>query len=162
MYSATPGIALEILVDEELRRGALDAELLRETERAHAVDEPEIHRLDVATLFRRDFGQGNGEDLRRGRAMDVGAIAERAHERGVARKMRHDPQLDLRIVGGHDTMPRRRDERLADPTPLGRAHRDVLQIRIARREAPGHRGRLAERRVHAPGARIHHRGSLSV
>ena len=43
-------VALEIPVDELLRRAALDAELLREAERAHAVDEPEVDGLDVAAL----------------------------------------------------------------------------------------------------------------
>ena len=50
MYSRDARIAREVLVDELLRRAALDVELLREAERAHAVDEPEVDRLDVAAL----------------------------------------------------------------------------------------------------------------
>ncbi len=77
-------------------------------------------------------------------------------ERRVARQVRHDPQLDLRIVGRYEHVPRGRDERLADAPAFGRAHRNVLQVGIARRQPPGHRRRLRERRVHAAGRRIDH------
>ena len=40
--------------------------------------------------------------------------------------------------------------------PFRRAHRDVLQVGIGRREPAGHRRRLPERRVHAAGVRVHH------
>ena len=85
MYAATPGIALEILVDELLRRGALDAELLREAERAHPVDQAEVDRLDVAPLVGRHLGERHAEDLGGGRAVDVGAFVKRLDERRVAR-----------------------------------------------------------------------------
>ena len=54
MYSATPGIAREIAVHVLLRRRALDAELAREPERRHAVDQPEVDHLGVAPLLRAD------------------------------------------------------------------------------------------------------------
>ena len=85
MYSATPGIALEILVDELLRGAALDAELLREAERAHAVDQPEVDRLDVAALVGRHLGERHAEDVGRSRPVDVGAFVERpARSAGIA------------------------------------------------------------------------------
>ena len=84
MYFGHAGIALEVLVDELLRRAALDAELLREPERAHAVDQPEVDRLDVAPLVGRDLGQRHAEDLGRRRPVDVGAFVKRLDERGIA------------------------------------------------------------------------------
>jgi hypothetical protein len=44
--------------------------------------------------------------------------------------MRHDPQLDLRIVGGDQAVIRRRDEGLPDAAAFGLADRNVLQIGI--------------------------------
>ena len=79
---------------------------------------------------------------------------------GILRQVRHDAQLDLRIVGGDEHVSRRRDERLANAPSFRRAHRDVLQIGIVRREAAGHRGRLPERRVHASRLRVHHQRQL--
>ena len=53
-------------------------------------------------------------------------------------------------------MPRRRDEGFANPSAFHRAHGNVLQVRIKRRQSSGHRRCLAERRVHAPRSRVHH------
>ena len=52
--------------------------------------------------------------------------------------------------------PGRRDERLADPAALGGAHRNVLQVRIVRREPPRDRDGLRVVRVHAAGRRVDH------
>ena len=50
-----------------------------------------------------------------GRAqVDVLAGAKRVEKRRILREVRQDPQLDLRVVGGDQEVPRRRDERLAD------------------------------------------------
>ena len=49
--------------------------------------------------------------------------------------MRHDAQLDLRVIGGDDHVSRRRHESLADAAALRRADRDVLQVRVLRGQA---------------------------
>ena len=81
---------------------ALDAELLREPERAHPVDQSEVDGLDVAALVGRDVRERNAEDLGGGRPVDVRAFVECPDERGIRGQVRHDPQLDLRIIGRHD------------------------------------------------------------
>ena len=101
MYSRDTRVTREVLVDELLRGAALDVELLREAERAHAVDQPEVHGLDVAPLIGTDLLRRDAEDLARGRAMDVVSFMEGVQERRIGRKVRHDAQLDLRVVGRH-------------------------------------------------------------
>ena len=82
--------------------------------------------------------------------MDVLALRERVEQPGILRDVRHDAQLDLRVIGRHDPVARRRDERLADAAALGGADRDVLQVRVGRRQTPGDSDRLAIGGVHAP------------
>jgi hypothetical protein len=47
-----------------------------------------------------------------------------------------DPELDLRVVGRHEAVARRRDERRPDAATLLGADRDVLQVRIGAGERP--------------------------
>ena len=47
------GIACEVAVDIGLCGGALDAQLRRQAERGHAVDQSEVDDLRVAPLFAR-------------------------------------------------------------------------------------------------------------
>ena len=70
------------------------------------------------------------------------------------RQVRHDAQLDLRIVGGQQHVALGRDEGLADAPALGRADRDVLQVRILRRQPAGGGDGLVIAGVHAPGPRV--------
>ncbi len=81
---------------------------------------------------------------------------ERLEQAFVAGQVRHDAQLDLRIVGRHDARTGWRDERFADAAAFRRAHRDVLQVGIAGGQTPGHRHRLRVAGMHAPGPGIHH------
>src|SRR3546814_1616076 len=67
-----------------------------------------------------------------------------------------DLQLDLRVVAREQLAPRRRDEGLADAAAVLAADRDVLQVGIARRQAPGRRARLVVAGVHAAGVGIDH------
>jgi hypothetical protein len=76
-------IAREILFDELRRRRALDVELRGEAERAHSVDQAEVHRLDVAALLGRDVPGRHAEDLGRRGAVDVLAVLEGAQQRRV-------------------------------------------------------------------------------
>ena len=62
--------------------------------------------------------------------------------------MRHDAQLDLRVVGRDDFAARLGHEGLAHATPLGGAHGNVLKIGVGTCQAPRHRRGLPEGRVH--------------
>ena len=126
----------------------------REAERAHAVHQAEVDRLRGATLVRVDLLLRHAEHFGRGRAVHVLAAVERGQQAGVAGQVRHDAQLDLRVVRGDDLPALRRDERLADAPAFLGADRDVLQVRIGRRQPPGRRDRLVVAGVHAAGARI--------
>ena len=94
-------------------------------------------------------------DPRRGPRVDVPALAERLDEFRVLREMRHDPELDLRIIGVHENVPAPRDEGAPDRAPELRPHGNILQVRLARRQPPRRRDRLVEGGVDAPGPRIH-------
>jgi hypothetical protein len=76
----------------------------------------------------------------------------------LAREMREDAQLDLRVVRGHERQPSCGHERGADPPPQLRADRDVHEVRVLRAEPPGRRHELIERRVDAAGPGIHEHG----
>ena len=89
------------------RGAALDAKLLREPERAHPVDQPEVDGLDVTALVGRDLRERHAEDIGGSRPVDVRAFLKRAQERGIGRQVRHDAQFDLRIIGGDDHASRR-------------------------------------------------------
>ena len=72
-------------------------------------------------------------------------------------EMGQQPQLDLRVIGGHQQPALGGQERLADLLALLPADRDVLQVRIAGRQpARGGHG-LVERRMDPPGQRIDQR-----
>ncbi|MNQ55969.1 hypothetical protein D3C85_700790 [compost metagenome] len=81
-------------------------------------------------------------------------MAEGIQQTFVLGQVGHDAQLDLRIVRRQQFVAGGGDERLANAPALGGADRDVLQVRIAGRQAPGGRHRLVIRGVDAPGARV--------
>ena len=82
--------------------------------------------------------------------MEVGTARERVAEVLVARDVGEDPQLDLAVVGGDQGEVRGAGhERPPDPPAERRPDRDVLEVRVGRREAPGRRDGLVERRVEA-------------
>ena len=64
------------------------------------------------------------------------------------RDVREHAQLDLRVVDRDQRVAGLGDEAGADLAPDLRADRDVLQVRVDRREAPGRGVRLQQRRVH--------------
>ena len=131
------GIAGEVEIDVLLGGGAADFKLPGETEGRHPVDQAEVDGFRRAPLFRRDVFTGHFENLRRRGAVDVLAAAERAQQSLVAGQVSHDPQLDLGIVRRQQTVTLRRDEGLANPSPLGGPHGNVLQIGVRRRQPPG-------------------------
>ena len=81
-------------------------------------------------------------------------MRECVEQAGVARKVRHDAQLDLRVVRRNQDMAWRRHEGLPDAASFRRADRDVLQVRVGRGQASCRRDGLVIRRVDAAGARI--------
>ena len=132
-------------------------ELVRETEGRRAVDDPEVHRLGARALLGRDRVGRDPGDLGRRAAVDVLAAAEGLDQALVARVVREDAQLDLRIVGREQPAALGRHEGLANAHALGAADRDVLDVRMRRRE-PARRGaELVEGGMDASGARIHER-----
>src|SRR5206468_12453388 len=130
-----PGEALEVALDVVAGGAALDAQVLGKAEGTHAVDQAEVDDLGVAALLALHFFRRQAEDLGSGGAVDVLAGRERAQHRLVARDVGHDAQLDLRVVGRYDHFARRGDEGFADAAAFGGAYRDVLQVRVARRQA---------------------------
>jgi hypothetical protein len=81
--------------------------------------------------------------------VDVHAFGKRAQHVLVFRDVRHDAQLDLRVVGRH-VRTGRRHEGFADAAAFLGADRDVLQVGIVDASAR-HRHRLRVVGVHAPG-----------
>src|SRR6266480_914323 len=73
-----PRIAGEIRLDVGLCRRALDAEVLRQAEARHAVDEPEVDNLRGAPLVGADLVERQAEYLRGSGAVHVVAALERA------------------------------------------------------------------------------------
>ena len=71
--------------------------------------------------------------------------------------MRQYAQFNLRIVGVHKHIPLFCDEEPAEFTPKRRAHRDVLQVRLARGNAARAGHGLFERGVNPPVRAAHAR-----
>ena len=81
--------------------------------------------------------------------MHVAILTKRAQQALVTGQMRHNSQLNLRIVRGHDAIAFRRDKRRADLASLFRTHGNVLQVRVAARQTPGRGDGLMVRGMHA-------------
>ena len=86
--------------------------------------------------------------------MNVFARRERLRQRRIAGKMRHDPQLHLRIVRGDKPPARLRHKCPADFSSQIGADRNVLQVRIAAGKPAGCGSRLIERRMQPAVCRI--------
>ena len=93
------GVAGEVAFDVALRGTAFKAELTGKAKGAHAVDEAEVDDLGDTPLISADFGRHKAEDFGRCGAVYVLAVGKCIEQAGVLRKMRHDAQFDLRVVG---------------------------------------------------------------
>ena len=83
--------------------------------------------------------------------MQVRAFAKRLYELDIARKRRHEPHLDLRIVRRHDRfIALSGHEGCADAAALRGSRMDVLKIGVGRGEPAGCRRGLLERGVYPP------------
>ena len=113
-----------------------------------AVGDPEVDHLGHRSLAEGDLGRVLVEDERRRLAVEVGVAGEGVAQVLVARDVGQDPQLDLAVVGGHEREVRGAGhERAPDPPAERRADRDVLEVRVGRRQPAGRRDGLVERRV---------------
>ena len=142
-------VAGKVLFDVVRSRAAFDAEVLRQPESTHAVDEAEIDHLGHAALLGRHRIGLNAEDFGCSCAVNVLAVAESLQQPRILRNMRHDAQFDLRVVGRNDAAAGLGNESLTHAPPLGGAHRNVLQIGLGTRKASRDGRRLAEGCVHA-------------
>ena len=129
-------------------------ELVGEAEGRDAVDDAEVDRLGAAAHVGRHVLDRHAEHFRRRHGVNVDAVLERLAQRRHFGDFGQQPQLDLRIVGRDQLHAGRGDEGFADLAAFLGADRDVLQIRLGRRQPAG-RGR-GERvgRVHAVRRRV--------
>ena len=72
--------------------------------------------------------------------------------------MGHYSQLYLRVVRTEKYVARFRNKRFPNLASVFPAHRNILQVRVARRQAPRRRNRLIKRRVQVSRLRIHEFG----
>ncbi len=81
--------------------------------------------------------------------MHVGTPLERVDQTGVVRQVRQDPQLDLRVVGRHQSRALVGDERASHLATGGGSHGHVLQVGCLARDASGGGVGLLQRGVDA-------------
>src|SRR5690606_23609918 len=101
-----------------------------------------------------DLLQRYSEHLGGGGTVDIAAGGKGGEQALVAGQVRHDAQLDLRVVGRKQLVAGRCDEGLADTPALLGTHRDVLQVGIGRRQPAGGSDRLVVGGVHPAGVGI--------
>src|SRR6185369_352653 len=97
---------------------------------ALAVDRGEVDRLGTAAHVGRDLFRWDAEDERSRLSVNVPAPLERLDERRIAREVRHEAQLDLRVVGNEEHPALARHEATPDRFAALSAHRDVLEVRL--------------------------------
>ena len=86
--------------------------------------------------------------------MDVVTLAERLNHILVATEMRHHSKLNLTVVGREELAARLRDKRLANLLAVLAPDGDILQVRVARREAASGSNRLVKRCMDMPRTRV--------
>src|SRR5262249_2440048 len=124
-------------------------EILREAEGGDPVDDPEVDHLRDRALARGERGRILVEDLGSSGPMDVLAALERLAQLRLAGDVREDAQLDLRVVAGEQPVAGLRNEGGPDLAAELSADGDRLQVRARRRQSPGRRDVLVDRRVQA-------------
>ena len=147
-------VAGEVAVNVSLRLLAIDTDLFGQTKGTHAVDQAEVDGLGAAALVGGDLLQVHAEYLGSGCAVHIEIMAEGVQQTGILCQMRHDPQLDLRVVRRQQFVALWRDKGLANAAAFGGADRDVLQVRIRGRQATRCRHRLMIGGMDASGTRV--------
>lgn len=124
--------------------------MFRKTKSADAVNQA-IDRFCAGTERRIHLIQRHVEDFAGSARVNVLPRAEGFHQCVVAGEVRHQAAQSGYSNPRPAVPARARQERLTDFLALLRADGDVLQIRLAGRNAPGGGGDLVEGGVHAPG-----------
>ena len=156
--AADVGEAGEVAVDDVFGFLARYVEPLGQSECRYAVDDAEVGGLGLAAHVGCDVGGRHSEYACGGGLVDVLAPAEGFDQMGVVAEVRHQPQFDLRIVGGHQHVVARGHEGFAQFASLRVAHGDVLQVGVAAAQASGDHHGLVERRVDVTGLGIYQTG----
>ena len=147
---ADAGEAFEIAVDETLRLGAGDAQIARKAKARDAVDHAEIDRFGLTPHIGRHLVQRHAEHLGGGGGVNILPLAEGLFQCVDPRDMGQDAQFDLGIVQGYQNLALVSHEGFSDTAPIFRPHRNVLQVRIGRGQAPGIGARDDIGGVHPP------------
>ncbi len=122
----------EIVGHELLRLCRVDTQLLAQAESAEPVGEPVTHGLHLRAHLARHVSRRDAEDARTDEAVKVFSRVEGLDETFVAREMRHDAHLDLRVVGREQAFIALAGyEGRADAAAHLSAHRNVLQVRVS-------------------------------
>ena len=127
----------------------------------HSVDQTEIDGLGESDA-------GPHVTCSRARSNTSAAVAwcmspicrERPQQPVVCRKVRHDAQLDLRIIGRHQHCPGGATNAWRMRRPSGAADRNVLQVGVGGGQPAGRRHGLVIGSVHAPGTAVDLFGKL--
>ena len=132
-----------------------DVQLLGQAVGTEPVHQAVAHGLDLGTHLRGDVLRGHVEHAGTHEAVQVLATAERLDQALVPGQVRHDPHLDLGVVGGHEALERTlgvlaHHEHVADALTLFGAHGDVLQVGSRGGQPSGGRHGLLVRGVDAP------------
>ena len=123
-------ICREVFVDELLGFSPRNAHPLSKSEGTYAVDDAEIGRLGFASLVRSDLLQRLLKDFSSSCSMNVVALQEGFYKVLVLTEMRHNPQLDLAVVGTEKELSGIRNEGFSHFLALRVSNRNVLQVRI--------------------------------
>ena len=119
----------EVRLDVALRLLLVDLGGLRQPERRDAVEDGVVRALGDRALQRGHLARRHLEHLARRPRVDVLAALERLDDGRLAREVREDAQLDLRVVGGHEPPALLRHEGRPDPPAQLGADRDVHEVR---------------------------------
>ena len=147
-------VQLEIRSDVLFGLLAIDAQRSRQSKWRLPVHDPEVHRLGVAPHLGSHHQWRHAEDFGGRSRVNIFAAAKCVHQNRIVRHVRQQAQLDLRIVRHHQLPAFARHKGGANLTAQRGADRNILQIRIRRRQPPRRRAGLIERGVNAAGLRI--------
>ena len=143
-------VGLVVAVDHVARLGHRDVQRLRQAVSLLTIHDAKVHGLGAAAQVGRHLGHRHAKHARGRLGMKVLTLVKGAHQVLVSRKMRQQTQLNLRVVHRQKDASLARRERRLDGTPQLRARRNVLQIGVARRQAPRRGDGLVVRGVHTP------------
>ena len=125
------GVLREVVFDNLGGLFARDAQALRETEGGDAVDDAEVDHFGFAAHVGGDVGECHAEDFGGGGGVDIFAIDEGLFHSFVAAEVRHNAQLNLRVVGGQQgELFAAGHKGAADFLPLFGADGNVLNVGV--------------------------------